>query len=107
MIINCDEYGMVLMGDDGFTLELSEENVREIKERYEEYFEDNDNYEDGYIDEITIMKKIFRIVKKYVDKHPIGKTIGAEYVSQDNDAKIDAEAMFEEIMDFYASIEEN
>lgn len=105
MIINCDEYGMVLMGDDGFTLELSEENVREIKERYEEYFEYNDNCEDDYIDEATIMKKIFKIVEEYVNRHSIGKTIGAEYVSQDDDAKIDAEAMFEEIMDFYASIE--
>lgn len=106
MIINCYDEGMILMGDNGFEIRVDEEACKQISDRYNEYFCDYEEECEDKIDKATIMKNIFKIVEKYVNKHEIGKTIGAEYVSQDNMAQEDAILLFEDIMEYYAGLEE-
>lgn len=107
MIINCNEEGMVLIAGD-ININITKENAKQIKEEYEYYFGDEEcnELQSDCVDDITINKTILSIVNKYVNKHPIGKTIGAEYVAQDDEAQEDAQEMFEKIMEYYASLEE-
>ena len=51
------------------------------------------------------MKDIYNIVKKYIDKHPLGVTIGGEYVEYNDNAQIDAVELFADIMEYYAGLE--
>ncbi len=101
MIINCNEDNMIIMGDN-INIELSKEGAKQIKDKYIEYFECDEYIEKDQIDKITFMTQIFNVVEKYVKKHPIGATIGGEYVGQDDDAQVDAINLFGKIMDIYA-----
>lgn len=107
MIINCNDNEMILIGDNQLEVRINEEACKEISDRYHEYFEDNDFIEEDtdHIDKITIMKDIFNIVKKYIDKHPLGVTIGGEYVENSDNAQIDAVELFADIMEYYAGLE--
>jgi hypothetical protein len=54
-------------------------------------------------DIITVTNlKVLNIVAGYLDKHPSAKSVGGEYVYQDDEAQEDAIQMFAEICDVYA-----
>lgn len=107
MKINCSDDEMILLGDSDFEIRINEKACKEIVDRYNEYFDDIEETEcdEDSIDKMTIIKNIFSIVEKYINKHPLGKTIGGEYVSQDDRAQEDAIDLFAEIMEYYASLE--
>ncbi len=106
MIINCNDDEMILIGDNHLEVRIDEKACKEIADRYHEYFEDTDYEEKGdHVDEATVMRGIYKIVKKYIDKHPLGITIGREYVEQDSNAQIDAAQLFADIMEYYAGLE--
>ena len=103
-----DEYNNIIMYDSdiddcyrSFEEDLNEES-RCDKNNYENFNECDEDIEKDQIDKITFMTQIFNVVEKYVKKHPIGATIGGEYVGQDDDAQVDAINLFGKIMDIYA-----
>lgn len=110
MIINCNEESMVLMVDN-YQIEITIEGVKEIMKKYEDYFDYRDEPDFCMKDpnkdkENKINEEILKIVKQYVNKHSLGKTIGTEYVSQDDEAILDGETMFGDIMEVYAKYNE-
>lgn len=106
MVINCNDDEMILIGDNQLEVRINEKACKEISDRYHEYFEDNDYIEESdHVDEATVMKDIYNIVKKYIDKHPLGVTIGGEYVENSDNAQIDAVELFADIMEYYTGLE--
>lgn len=105
MVINCNDDG-VLLTEEGLEIKIDEKNLEKIIQKYQASFRHSEVQSDK-IDKITIMKKIYSIVETYINKYPVGKVVGAEYVSvelekENKDLIMDIINLFSDILEFYA-----